>query len=317
MTRPSPAAGATPQLAEALDWLIELDGADATTRERFAAWLAASPANARAYERASALWQSPLLGMAAAELEQHARGARQRHKRWRHRCFAAAASVLLALTLALQSDLPLRLRADHVTAVGERQHLQLADGSRILLNTDTALSAEVDGQQRSARLFRGEAYFEVTQDRGLPFEVDAGPLRMSMHGTAFAVRRLGDATEVSVQRGELDVQTRRDAMRFSLAAGDSLRVGPDGLGERQRDTGPARRPAWVEGRLVFENCPLREVLAELRRYYPGWIVSPDEQLGAVAITGNYRLDDPRGALRSLARITATHLHEFPHLLILN
>lgn len=307
--------GRDSRLDEALDWLIELEAADAATRERFDAWLAASPENARAFRRASTLWQSPLLGLAASELERQANTSGQRRPRRRLQRFTAAASVLLALGAALQSDLPTRLRADHVTAVGERQRLELADGSRILLNTDTALSAMVDGQQRNARLFRGEAYFEVAPTRGQPFEVDAGPLRMSLRGTTLVVRYLEDAAEVSVQRGEVDVHTRRDDARFSLSAGDRLRVGPDGVSAR--DAGQASKPAWVQGRLVFENCTLREVLAELRRYYPGWIVNTDTRLDELSITGNYRLDDPRGAMRSLAQITAAHLHEFPHLMILN
>lgn len=312
---PSPLPTPDRHLEEALDWLIELEGADADTRQRFEAWLAASPENAQAFRRASALWQSPLLGLAAGELERQTLASGLRKPRRRLQRFAVAASVLLALGMALQSDLPTRLRADHVTAVGERQRLELADGSRILLNTDTALSAEVDGQQRNARLFRGEAYFEVPPSHDQPFEVDAGPLRMSLRGTTLAVRYLEDSAEVSVQRGEVDVHTRRDDMRFSLSAGDRLRVGPDGVGERDSDqTG---QPAWVQGRLVFENCALREVLAELRRYYPGWIVNTDGRLDKLSITGNYRLDDPRGAMRSLAQITAAHLHEFPHLMILN
>ncbi|EPM92798.1 regulatory protein, partial [Pseudomonas syringae pv. actinidiae ICMP 19070] len=67
-------------------------------------------------------------------------------------------------------------------------------------------------------------------------------------------------------------------------AGDSVRVGPGGFGHRER-LDPARDLAWVQGRLVFDNCPLSEVLAELRRYYPGWIISTNAQLDRVAVTG--------------------------------
>ena len=75
--------------------------------------------------------------------------------------------------------------------------------------------------------------------------------------------------------------------------------------------------AWVDGRLVFENCPLSQVLAELRRYYPGWIINRNERLETIAVTGNYRLDQPLEALRALAHITSAQLHEYPALVILN
>ncbi|KAF1053862.1 MAG: Protein FecR [Stenotrophomonas maltophilia] len=318
MTVPPPSPTPDPDsLAQALDWLVQLDDADAQVRARFDAWCAARPEHLQAFRHAQQLWESPLLGAAAAELEQRQDERRAPRRRSRWRSYAAAACLLLATGLTLQGDLLLHLRADHLTAVGERQNFNLADGSRVLLNTNTAFSSRIDEHSRSARLYRGEAFFDVAHDRSRPFEVEAGPVQVSVRGTAFAVRYLGEEAEVSVERGEVDLLSRQDDSRMSLAAGDSIRVGPDGFGQRRHGGDTERQLAWVRGRLMFENCPLRQVVAELRRYYPGWIVSADEQLADRAVTGNYRLDDPLGAMRSLAQVTSANLHEFPHLLILN
>lgn len=302
---------------EALDWLVRLPDADATTRAQFDTWLQASPDNAQAFARAQRAWESPLLASAAANLEQRKQQspARQRHVRWHH-C-AAAACLLLTLGTALQSDLPLRLRAEHVTAAGEQRDLRLTDGSRVLLNTGSALSSQIDDDQRRTRLHQGEAYFDVAHDPDRPFEVEAGPVRVSVRSTAFAVRYLQDEAEISVQRGEVDLSTQRGDTRVRLTAGNSIRVGPDGFGERQSAAQPL---AWTEGRLVFENCPLSQVLAELQRYYPGWIFNTSEQPDQpeqLRVTANYRIDDPIGAMRSLAQIASLQLHEYPRLLILN
>lgn len=308
------------QMAEALDWLVLGDDMDATTRARFEAWLAASDGNARAYQRVREAWQSPLLPVAAARLERRRVQEKVRPLRLRRRVWtpvATAAALVLAIGVVVQSDLLTRLRADHFTAVGERQKVQLADGSKVLLNTDTALSSQVDDQQRIARLYRGEAFFDVAHDRSRPFEVEAGPVQVTVRGTAFAVRYLGNEAEVSVQRGEVDLRTRQDDARVSLGAGDSIRVGPQGFGERQHGADAESQLAWVKGRLVFENCPLSQVLTELRRYYPGWIVNTNERLDNVSVTGNWRLDDPLGVARSLAQIASADLHEYPKLLILN
>lgn len=314
-----PVSHATPpddqQMAEALDWLMLEDDMDAATRQRFEAWLAASEGNARAYQRVRDAWQSPLLTTAAARLEQRLAAPPHRRPLWKP--IATAAALVLAVGVALQSDLLLRLRADHLTAVGERQNLNLADGSRVLLNTDTALSSRIDEQQRVAHLYRGEAYFDVAHDRNRPFEVEAGPVQVTVRGTAFAVRYLGNEAEVSVQRGEVDLRTPLDDARVSLGAGDSIRVGPQGFGERQHSAEGQAQLAWVKGRMVFENCPLSQVLAELRRYYPGWIVNTNERLANVSVTGNWRLDDPLGVARSLARIASAQLHEYPKLLVLD
>lgn len=318
MTAPSPQPTVdSERLSQALDWLIRLDDADTTTRAEFEVWLQASEGNAQAYQRASQMWGSPLLGVAAAGLEQQTQRRQRGRKRVAQRAAAAAAALLLSIAVVLESDLPQRLQADHITAVGQRQQLQLADGSRVLLNTDSALASRMDDYRRSTRLLYGEAYFDVAHDRSRPFEVSAGPVQVSVRGTAFAVRYLDNAAEVSVERGEVDLRTTNNDANMILGAGDSIRIGPDGFGPRRHTEQDQPLLAWVQGRLVFENCPLHEVLAELRRYYPGWIVNTDERLANVNVTGNYRLDDPIGAMRSLAQVTSSRLHELPRVLILD
>jgi transmembrane sensor len=139
---------------------------------------------------------------------------------------------------------------------------------------------------------------------------------MSASSTAFAVRYLNGVAQIQVERGALKVQATKGNSQVSLGAGDSLRVGPEGFGHREK-VDPNKDLAWVQGRLIFDNCPLSEVLAELRRYYPGWIVNANTRLDQVAVTGNYRLDDPVDVVRSLAQITSARLHELPALMILN
>lgn len=302
-------------LKQALDWLILLEDADEVCQARFAEWLAASPDNAEAFARAQRCWQSPTLVSAAARLEQRLQPAPKRA--WRvGRSLALAASLLLLVGITLHSDLLLRLRADHVTAVGQRQSLDLADGSHVLLNTGSAFSSQIDANQRVTQLLRGEAYFDVAKDSSRPFQVAAGPILISVRGTAFSVRYLDDTAEVSVERGEIEVHARGNDTRIYLASGDSIRVGPDGVGNRTRAS-TASQLAWVQGRLVFDDRPLREVLDELRRYYPGWIINSNARLNDLRITGNYRLSEPAAIMRSLAQVTSAQLHEYPALLILN
>lgn len=302
-------------LEQALNWLILLEDADAACQARFNEWLAASPANAEAFERAQQCWQSPALMSAAARLEQCRHPAPKRT--WRvGRALAIAASLLLVVGITLHSDLLLRLRADHITAVGQHQSLDLADGSHVLLNTGSAFSSQIDASQRVTQLLRGEAYFDVAKDSSRPFQVAAGPVLISVRGTAFSVRYLDDTAEVSVERGEIEVHARDNDTRIYLASGDSIRVGPDGVGKRIHGT-TANQLAWVQGRLVFDDRPLHEVLDELRRYYPGWIINRNAELDDLRITGNYRLSEPVDIMRSLAQVTSAQLQEYPSLLILN
>lgn len=301
---------------QALNWLIELDVNDDAQQLRFQAWLAADPAHRLAFEKVRAVWHSQPVAHTAAALEAKPAVARSGGRRMRPHWLPLATAAVLILGVIGFSNLPLRFEADHLTVAGERQRLQLEDGSKVLLNTNSALSSDVTDKQRVARLLQGEAYFEVPVTQGLPLEVQAGPVRMRGSSSAFAVRYLDGVAQIQVERGAVNVQATQGNSQMSLTAGDSIRVGPEGFSPRTR-LDPTKDLAWVQGRLIFDNCPLSEVLAELRRYYPGWIVNTSARLDKVAVTGNYRLDNPIDVVRSLAQITSAGLHELPALVILN
>jgi transmembrane sensor len=314
---PAPPAAQDPASAmdQALDWLIVMDSPSAQQSQQFNEWLEASALHAEAYAKARAIWEGPQV----AECAQHlaARPAKVTVlARLRPHWKPLATAAVLILGLFSFSNLPMRLQADHLTVVGERQRVQLEDGSKVLLNTNSAFSSTINDRQRVARLYQGEAFFEVPAHLGQPLEIDAGPVKASVHDTAFAVRYLDGVAQVQVQRGDVDLRATRDDARIRLSAGESIRIGPNGF-DRPAKLDAATELAWVQGRLVFENCPLNQVLAELRRYYPGWIINTNEQLADFTVTGNYRLDQPLDVVRSLAHITSARLQEFPKLVILN
>jgi transmembrane sensor len=311
----SPAQASADAMDQALDWLIVLDSPSEEQTRRFHAWLAADPAHADAFAKAQAIWNGPQVTQCAQSLA--ARPAKVTVlSRLRPHWKPLATAAVLILGLFSFSNLPMRLQADHLTVVGERQRLQLEDGSKVLLNTNSAFSSTINDKHREARLYQGEAFFEVQPHRGQPLEINAGLVTASVRDTAFAVRYLDGVTQVRVQRGDVDLRAIRDDARIRLTAGESIRIGPNGF-DQPAKMDAATDLAWVQGRLVFENCPLSQVLAELSRYYPGWIINNNEQLADVAVTGNYRLDQPLDVVRSLAHITSARLKEFPALVILN
>lgn len=312
---PPPARDPASAMDQALDWLIVLEDPSEEHTRQFHDWLAADPLHVEAFAKAQAIWDSPQLAQCAQQLSANKTG-KPALARLRPHWKPLATAAVLVIGLFSFSNLPMRIQADHLTVVGERQRLQLEDGSKVLLNTNSAFSSTINDQQRVARLFQGEAFFEVPGNRGLPLEIDAGPVKASVRDTAFAVRYLDGVAQVRVQRGDVDLRATHDDARVRLSAGESIRIGPNGFDQ------PARLDAntdlaWVQGRLVFENCPLSQVLAELGRYYPGWIINNNERLADVAVTGNYRLDQPLDVVRSLAHITSARLQEFPALVILN
>ena len=289
---------------EALDWFTRLRGADVTPDDRaaFEAWRGAAPGRAMAYRRVQTFWESDAFETALLEVERSTvapAGAAVNHPIPHRR------PVLNIAGPGLFQE-----RGDYGTVVGEMARVPLADGSVIRLNTASAVALAMDGHRRGVRLLRGEGYFDVAHDAGRPFEVEAGTVRVTVLGTAFAVRREGDEIVVAVRRGRVSV--RRDGGQgpaVMLKAGELMRVAPE------RDGVPvpfdtAAEFAWLNGRIAFEDRPLRAVLSQVERYYDGWIIVVGDTLGDAHVSGNYRLDDPVGIANSLAgaaKGTALHL----------
>ena len=299
---------------QALDWLIALQCPLPGQQAEFEAWLASDPAHVHAFGKAQAAWGGAPVHSAAVALAAPRKPSAWRRIKPHWKPLATAAMLLIGLFSF--SNLPVRLQADHLTVVGERQRLQLDEGAKVLLNTNSAFSSSIKDHQRLARLYQGEAFFEIIPNHGLPLEIDAGPVRASVRDTDFAVRYLNGEAQVQVQRGNVDLSNTVDDARVRLSAGESIRIGPKGFGPPAK-LDANKDLAWVQGRLIFENRPMSEVLSELRRYYPGWIINTNDKLASVAVTGNYRLDQPLDVVRSLAHITSAKLSEYPALVILN
>lgn len=303
--------GTSEPLAEALAWFTRLQNhpTDAATRAEFARWLKAKPEHAAAYARVEQLWQSPTLAAALQRFPSPAsRPVRRPFRRW-----ALAASLVLGLWGGWASGWVELWRADYRTLAGEQRRLVLADGSTVTLNTDSALSLEFAANRRGVRLLAGEAFFEVRPDPARPFVIEAGPARVTVVGTRFAVRA-GTRTLVTVTQGVVNCANSQNAA-VRLVAGQQLAIAADHIAAPEA-IDAERATAWLKGRLIFQDRPLREVVDELDRYHPGLIALTDDRLGAVHVTGNYKLDDTAAVLRALADIAGARVTSLPYLTLL-
>ena len=301
-------ASSDDQLAEeATAWFVRMssDDVSADDHRAFDAWIDHSPAHREAYADAEALWgelgsiPDPRgLGGRSGE-QQRDSGLRRREAGWTrrstYRVAALAASLALVATIGLWSFGTFdRLGADYATAVGETRQIALDDGSRVHLNSDTVLAVDFTAACRCVRLIQGEAFFTVASDAEWPFQVMAAAGRSEVVGTAFNVRDHGDAVIVSVAEGKVRVTSQSDGVEEGgsalLTAGTFARYGQTGAVE----TGTAdveALSAWRQGRLIFADRRLREVVAELDRYRPGAIVLLQSAIADERFTGVFDLSD--------------------------
>lgn len=288
----------------------ESDRALAATRQAdFDRWLAADRRHRQAYEAAERLWhklEAPVAQvMAPATFDTASRPHRPVGKRlFSPVGLAACLAVFIGVGLFFQGDVALRLSSDYRTAVGQRLPLTLADGSRVTLNTDSAVAVDLEPNRRTIRLLQGEAWFDVAPDRNRPFFVATTDGQVSVTGTRFGVRLRGDATTVSVAHGRVELlvaEAGGNVLPVALRPGQQARLSPAGVSDPD-DFDQTVVTAWLRGQLVFYEAPLPAVIAELNRYRSGHVVIVGSELDALEISGVFTTDDPDAAFSA---ITAT------------
>ena len=305
---------------EANAWFIRLRAEDVSPNEQqdFNRWLTANPQHARAWNEVQELFA--LLETPAKTLRhQESRSSViQITPRSRRRCFipirvAAALLLCTALTFFLQPAVLQNLQSDYHTSTGEQRQIALADGSRLLLNTDSAITVDVEDDERRVQLLRGEVFFEVAHAPQRPFWVDAGEARARVTGTAFNVGRIADSATITVAegRGETSTQGHPDLIT-PLTPGESAYYQGQELATKQA-TDVQRTLAWRQGQMVFVQATLAEVVEQINRYRPGRIIITVEQLKHRPITAVFsvnRLDDAVTALEHTFGIRARRLTDY-------
>jgi transmembrane sensor len=294
---------------EAFDWVARKFARGLSDAEsgQFDAWYAADSRHAGAYARAMAIYNAINLATVPQSLAPDLAQPVGRHASARRRVmFGALAAGLVATVGTLSFSV---LREDKVlsTAKGEFRKVPLQDKSIATINSASRIEVAFTAQQRRINLQQGEAWFEVAKDKSKPFIVEAGDARVRAVGTAFAVRRYADGTEVLVTEGTVEVWSKDGtAQRRQLTAGERAFLANDAspIAITRQPAEVNRKLAWREGKLMLKNQTLSDAVADFNRYSSKTIVIADASLGSKRLFGQYMLDAPELFARDVSTVLA-------------
>jgi transmembrane sensor len=208
----------------------------------------------------------------------------------------AAIAAGMTVMLATGGYLTWRLQAEQsfATGIGTIQQVQLADGTRMELNTNTRVHTDVTAARRAVTLDSGEAYFDVVHDAKRPFIVYAGNRRITDLGTKFSVFRDGDDVRVLVREGQVRVdmldKTAMFAPVLAQAGHAVITKGGETLLIAKPDHDIADALSWRGGMLVFSQQTLAEAAEQFNRYNAKQIfVEGDAR--KIRIGGSFKADN--------------------------
>ncbi|MEC3909405.1 FecR domain-containing protein [Sphingobium sp. CR2-8] len=311
---------------------VRMQSGEATDTERAAIerWCAQAPAHRAAMDAVSGGWDQAGLLDGHADLTAMIGAMHARHDGrgngtwWRGGLLAASLAAFVMVpagiwlldrsgTDSVDLPVPKRQMAQNrgirlVSPAGHRRDILLADGSRLLLDADSAVRFRFSKDRRELELERGRAFFAVYKDHARPFIVSTGQLTATAVGTAFDVSRFTDGGQVTTTEGVVRVVTQaatRDGGHATLVpAGMRLTQNVGSVSVRAVDV--LRESAWRDGRIVFTAQCLSDVAAQMNRYGSGQLViSP--QAARIAISGVFDIDNADGLAEALEQQGLVHV----------
>lgn len=325
-TKSDPVPLPEPVRAEAAVWLARLhsDQRSEEMERNFRAWLAGNAQRAAAFERMTNTWEATgaLRTRPAPIAPEPEQQAPRRGTYWVTAAQALAAALVLAVTIGFAIQLlprdPAPATTVFDTGLGERRSLQLEDGSRLVLNTDSHVSVTFTDNSRIIDLMRGQARFEVAKDPDRPFIVRAGGKQIVARGTQFDVRWTDERLAIVLFEGRVSVLAAQQSPArpgIRMTPGDRLLFEQPTIAIKSAPD-LEREEAWVAGRAIFERTPLREAVAEINRYARRPLQLGDPSLAELPISGTFSVDDVDAFARALADVLSLRVDDTGDSLVL-
>lgn len=311
---------------EASLWVERLDeGLTEEETSELKVWMAADPDNQALLFKMARLWDKMDTLSRLSTLFPEESVVTPRRRSWPR--FATAAAVMLGVAAAwvgfygnpvsLVDNMLAETRGESVyeTAIGEHATVALADGTELVLNTNSRIRVRYGTNYRLLALEAGEVHVRVAEDVDRPLSVVAGGQIVQAVGTAFNVEITDDqrielvVTEGKVRIGVQTLVTSNNESPRPATLPNSAPIVEAGeevlLGETTSEVTAVTEDeievklSWRNGNLIFRGESLEETVAEVERYTAVEFVIVDEELKQIRVSGLFRAGDVEGMLAVL------------------
>lgn len=288
-------------------------------------WIAASDRNQKYYEQFRTIWEQSIKLAPTLEVDERAAWLRFRMRieaagvpgssrgavnaeaagvredlvsprpapvRKLSRMLVAAASVLLAVAIvALVYFVSNRQPSASLTiaSVDSVRTTSLPDGSVVTLNKQSQIRypSRMNRTERRVQL-KGEAFFEVEPDPAKPFIVEVNDVTITVLGTSFNVKAMGDSVAVHVKTGRVRVE--RKNKNVLLEKNESVVVSNKDSMQAEPVDGELY-DFYRSREFVCDNTPLWKLVRALNEAYGSNIIIGDSTIRQLPLTATFQ-DQP-------------------------
>lgn len=184
--------------------------------------------------------------------------------------------------------------------------LTLSDGTVVWLNSDSKLKYPMQfaGKERRV-ILQGEAYFNVSADPDKPFIVETSGQEIKVLGTKFNISAYADESAVTtLLEGSVNLTSSTTLQQHRLIPGEQVCLDPLTHEFIVTRVNPEDVIAWTEGKFVFNDNTLEQVMKKLERWYNITVNYIDPKAKEIVFKGNLpRYADLKTLLTMIEKIS--------------
>lgn len=194
-----------------------------------------------------------------------------------------------------------------IVPTGGEYNLTLSDGTLVYLNAESVMTfpKHFTGEKREVSL-EGEAYFHVMASNEHPFIVKTKDMDVMVTGTEFNVKAYPD---------EMNVQTTLLQGVVTVFSGcdkkEKVEIKPNQQAEwcrhsmkmRVKEVDPDLFMAWKDGRFIFRQDRLEDIMRTLARWYEMEVVYLDESVKNMFFAGKLNRSEEITPILNVLRAT--------------
>ncbi|MGV8092905.1 MAG: FecR family protein [Mangrovibacterium sp.] len=194
---------------------------------------------------------------------------------------------------------------------GSRTMFNLPDGSTVWLNGNSQIRYPAVFNENRKVEITGEAFFKVESDRENPFFVEAKDLFVRATGTEFNVLAYPDEAAVSVilKEGKVTVLDNRQSVLQEMTTGYLYQYDGQTVAGKYVEVDAENYAGWINGKLIFENATMEEVVRRMEHWYGVSIEIADKELLKLHFKATFINESIEEALK-LLQSTATFNYRF-------
>lgn len=181
-------------------------------------------------------------------------------------------SILVFYQMDKQLNKQSSIVMQKVTATpGSRVHFTLPDSTEVWLNSGSTLEFPLNLNHQDQRMVKlvGQGYFQVAHDKDHPFFVEIELMNVKVLGTAFDVSNYTEDRQISstLEEGSIVLMSKQGKEIANLQPGQQAILDKNTNKLVVTSVETALSTSWKDGKLIFRNTSLFDVMNQLERWF--------------------------------------------------